>query len=76
MRNPFLQKLNPSTYQMISNQATVKNLGLISTAENPSGPIETADRKLTAEKQKSLPLPFEMAGRRKTLLLRSNPIPL
>jgi hypothetical protein len=40
------------------------------------GPIETADRKLTDKKQKSLPLPFEMTGRRKTLLLCLNPIPL
>jgi hypothetical protein len=76
MRNPFLKKLNPSTYQMILNQATAKKFSLNSISSNPAGPIDKARRKPGSEKQKSLPLPFKINGRRKTFLMRLNPISL
>jgi hypothetical protein len=50
---------------MIPNQATVKNFYLISIASAPHEAIANSG----TEKQKSLPLPFEMVGRRKTILL-------
>jgi hypothetical protein len=61
---------------MILDQAIVKNYTLISISSNPAGPIGNTRRKPRSEKQKSLPLPFEMNDRRKTFLQRLNPISL
>jgi hypothetical protein len=61
---------------MLLNQATAKNFTLISISSYPEGPIDNVMRKPRSGKQKSLPLPFEMNGRRKTFLLRLNPISL
>jgi hypothetical protein len=53
-----------------------QNFALNSISSNLAGPIDNARRKPRSEKQKSLPLPFEMNGRRKTFLMRLNPISL